>query len=815
MPAGVPYLAVQQLSRAPDISVDLSPDGWLRRGYSKSASALSWRVCLAALLVLLVALPASTARADGDPGSDVLVYQNLFAGSDAGLSVHQQVQLGALLKAAARAGFPVRVAIIASPFDLGAVTELWREPRTYARFLGYELSLAYKQRLLVVMPNGFGFNWPGHPATPAYRVLAGISIGSGATGLFNATEAAVSRLARAGGVKLPSSAITPAASAAPAQAVGSVGQSPAPRRSTDDVLGIVVLALVALAGVAFGVRRIASRRGWTRPRLSLHVRLRPPSIARLAIPGGAAVLVALVAGAVIVVRSNSPAQSQGDALAANPYLDPGTPVSGAAPDFTLSDQFGQSVSLHVYRGKVVILAFNDSECTTICPLTTTAMLDAKAMLGKAGSQVQLLGVDADPAAISLEDVWSYSEVHGMLHSWRFLTGSLPQLQQVWKDYGIEAAIEAGEITHTPALFVIDPHGRLSRLYMTQMSYTAVPQLGQLLAQSAAALLPGKSTVRADLSYARIQPTPPSEPASLPRAGGGTVAVGPGKSARLFMFFATWDQETSGLAGELDSLNRYQQVAARDGLPQLTAVDEASVEPSSKTPAEFLARLPHPLTYPVALDQSGKLADGYEVLGLPWFVLTSSTGQLLYYREVSAAGWPSTNVLVRYVKAALARVSAPAGAAAVSHALAGSPPPLASLHQQADQLLGNQSALVDRIRALRGYPIVINAWASWCGPCRSEFTLFAAASARYGRRVAFLGADTDDSAGDAHTFLAAHPVSYPSYETTTPDLSSLAQIQGLPTTIFISRAGKVVYVHTGQYDSQGTLDQDISSYAPSG
>ena len=302
--------------------------------------------------------------------------------------------------------------------------------------------------------------------------------------------------------------------------------------------------------------------------------------------------------------------------------------------------------------------------------------------------------------------------------------------------------------------------------MTQMSYTAVPQLGQLLAQSAAALLPGKPTVRADLSYARIQPTPPSQPATVPRAGGGTVNVGPGKSARLFVFFATWDQETSGLAGELDSLNRYQAVAARTGLPRLTAVDEASVEPSLKTPADFLGRLPHPLSYPVALDQSGKLADGYEVLGVPWFVLTSSTGRLLYYREVSTAGWPSSSVLVRYVKAALARVSAPAGAAAVSHALAGSPPPLASLHQQADQLLGNESALAERIRALRGYPIVINAWASWCGPCRSEFTLFAAASARYGRRVAFLGADTDDSAGDAQTFLANHPVSYPSYETTT-------------------------------------------------
>jgi len=817
LPGRLAYRALRQLSLMLDMSVDLPADRSPVRAYARPRCGLRLRACgLAVLVAVMVAMPVSTARADGDPGSDVLVYQDLFAGSEVGLSVQQQVQLGALLKAAARRGFPIRVAIIGGTQDLGAVTALWRQPRTYARFLGYELSLAYKQRLLVVMPNGFGFNWPGHSPTSAYRVLEKISIGSGGAGLFNATETAVGKLALAAGVKLPSGTATASAPAAPTGTPSPGAAPPAPRRSADDVLGIVVLALVGIAGVAFAVRWTMRRRGWARPRLSARLRWRlpSPSVTRLAIPGGAVVLIGLVAGAVILVRSNAPAQSQADALAANPYLDPGTPVSGVASDFTLSDQFGRPVSLHSYRGKVVILAFNDSECTTVCPLTTTAMLEAKAMLGRAGSQVQLLGVDANPAAISLEDVWSYSELHGMLHSWQFLTGTLPQLRQVWKDYGIEAAIEAGEITHTPALFVIDRRGRLSRLYMTQMSYTAVRQLGQLLAQSASALLPGRPKVHADLSYDRIQPTAPTQVAIAPRAGAGTVRLGPGKSARLFVFFATWDQETSGLAGELDSLNRYQQVATRAGLPQLTAVDETSVEPNSTTPIDFLKRLPHPLSYPVALDQSGKLADGYEVLGLPWFVLTSPTGQILYYREVSTAGWPSTNVLVRYVKAALARVRTPSGAAAVGHALAGSPPLLASLHEQADQLLGSESALADRIRALRGYPIVINAWASWCGPCRSEFGLFAAASASYGRQVAFLGADTDDSAADAHTFLTAHPVSYPSYQTSTSNMTNIVPqgVGDLPTTIFISRAGKVLYVHTGQYDSEGTLDQDIRSYA---
>ena len=111
--------------------------------------------------------------------------------------------------------------------------------------------------------------------------------------------------------------------------------------------------------------------------------------------------------------------------------------------------------------------------------------------------------------------------------------------------------------------------------------------------------------------------------------------------------------------------------------------------------------------------------------------------------------------------------------------------------------------------------MINAWASWCTPCKAEFGLFASASARFGRQVAFLGANSDDSHADASAFLAQHPVSYPSYETSTSNLNALAYVGYLPTTIFIDRAGKVAWVHTGQYGTQGSLDGDITHYALSG
>ena len=502
------------------------------------------------------------AAADGDPGSDVLVYQPLFLASDAGISVSEQVKLGGLLQDAQRAGFPIRVAIISSPSDLGAVTALWQKPQTYAHFLGIELSLTYTGRLLVVMPNGFGFNWPGHSSAAADHILGRLRIGAGGAGLASATQAAVGALAAAGGVKLPatSGAQAPAASqpgsaaSQTPQPAGSNSEPAASGSSTDSLVAIIVAGLAVLAGVGYLMRRQVAR--LPRPRLR---RLRTGPV--LGLSAGVTLLALVAIGVLIVHGLTSPAQS--DALANNPYLDPGTPLTRVAPAFTLNDQFGRSVSLSSYRGKVVLLAFNDSECTTICPLTTTAMLDAKAMLGRAGDQVQLLGIDANPKSTSLEDVFSYSQLHGMLTAWHFLTGSLPQLQRVWKAYGIEAAIQAGEVAHTPALFVIDPQGHERRLYITQQSYAAVGQLGQLLAQEASQLLPRHPGVNSHLSYTQISGIAPSASVTVPRAGGGSLNLGPGR-ARVYAFFATWDQEILGLAPGLEGLSGYAAVAHRLG-----------------------------------------------------------------------------------------------------------------------------------------------------------------------------------------------------------------------------------------------------------
>jgi cytochrome oxidase Cu insertion factor (SCO1/SenC/PrrC family) len=325
---------------------------------------------------------------------------------------------------------------------------------------------------------------------------------------------------------------------------------------------------------------------------------------------------------------------QQSAAQANPDLDPGTSLNNAAaPDFKLTNQFGQQVSLSAFRGKVVILAFADSECTTVCPLTTVSMLEAKQMLGRAGQNVQLLGVDANPDATAVSDVMAYSRSHAMVNQWDFLTGSLAQLHAAWKAYHIYVQIQSGQVDHTPALFVINQRGQEEKVYLTTMAYANVGQEAQILANEVSGLLPGHPRPASERSLSYIGGISPKQQTTLPGSGPTPVSLGPGRP-RLTVFFATWLTETSDLRAELLALNTYTQDAKQKGLPALTAVDETVIEPSVAAVRSYLAGLGQPLQYPVALDETGRLADGYGVQDQPWLVLTSATGKIVWSHD----GW---------------------------------------------------------------------------------------------------------------------------------------------------------------------------------
>jgi hypothetical protein len=200
-------------------------------------------VCLAALLVCLGAM-ASQARADGDPASDVLAAQTVFLPQDGAIPPAQQAQLAQVVGSATHAGFPLRVALIATRSDLGSVTALWRRPSAYSRFLAQELSQVFHGTLLVVMPNGFGVARVG--AGPAAALQAVPAPGAGAA-LGTAAIAAVQRLAAAAGHRLP----------APRGATSS-------QASAHSATGVV-------AWLAFAVGAILIAVAWT-----ISLRQRPP-----------------------------------------------------------------------------------------------------------------------------------------------------------------------------------------------------------------------------------------------------------------------------------------------------------------------------------------------------------------------------------------------------------------------------------------------------------------------------------------------------------------------------------------------------------
>jgi hypothetical protein len=200
---------------------------------------------LAAAAVALVALAlVPAALADGDPASDYLITQPAFLPFDSHVDKDKAAQLLALLAASQKAGFPIRVAVIATKTDLGSVPILYRQPVKYAQFLGQELFYYYTHNLLVVMPNGFGVYAHGRSPAGDRAAVARLRPAGTTDGntLVAAADRAVRTLASRRGITLP--AATAAAS--------SSGSSSNRDRF---VIGGAALVVVAIVGAVLLLRR--------------------------------------------------------------------------------------------------------------------------------------------------------------------------------------------------------------------------------------------------------------------------------------------------------------------------------------------------------------------------------------------------------------------------------------------------------------------------------------------------------------------------------------------------------------------------------
>lgn len=148
------------------------------------------------------------------------------------------------------------------------------------------------------------------------------------------------------------------------------------------------------------------------------------------------------------------------------------------------------------------------------------------------------------------------------------------------------------------------------------------------------------------------------------------------------------------------------------------------------------------------------------------------------------------------------------------ALKGSPAPLAALHAQANELLdGGPEGFRERLDELKGYPIVVNKWGSWCGPCREELPYFQRQAVKHGKRIAFLGVDVQESKDQGRGLLEDFPVSYPSYWDPRLTISAVFNgVAGTPATAFYDSKGELAYLRQGAYLSERDLAEDIRRYA---
>ncbi len=157
--------------------------------------------------------------------------------------------------------------------------------------------------------------------------------------------------------------------------------------------------------------------------------------------------------------------------------------------------------------------------------------------------------------------------------------------------------------------------------------------------------------------------------------------------------------------------------------------------------------------------------------------------------------------------------APLSLAEVSRPLPGAPPQLAALRRRVNDLQpGGAEALDAQLHALRGRPVVVNLWASWCDPCIFELPILQRQALKFGTRVAFLGVNSGDNRDDARALSERFPMPYPSFEDPRQAVTGRYGAVGLPATAFYDARGRRTIVHQGRFTTEAQLEAAIERYA---
>jgi cytochrome oxidase Cu insertion factor (SCO1/SenC/PrrC family) len=177
--------------------------------------------------------------------------------------------------------------------------------------------------------------------------------------------------------------------------------------------------------------------------------------------------VAAVTSLAVILLGVAPMASAATNRTADPILalaiaGGSTDLDTPAPGFQLTDQDGATVTLASLRGKVVLMTFLDPVCTTDCPIIGLEFKQAGVLLRPQDSDVELVAIVANPTYRSVAFTRAFDREEGLstVPNWLYLTGSLSQLSQVWRQYGITVQdLPAGAMeAHNDLAVVIDRSG---------------------------------------------------------------------------------------------------------------------------------------------------------------------------------------------------------------------------------------------------------------------------------------------------------------------------------------------------------------------
>jgi cytochrome oxidase Cu insertion factor (SCO1/SenC/PrrC family) len=300
-------------------------------------------------------------------------------------------------------------------------------------------------------------------------------------------------------------------------------------------------------------------------------------------------------------------------------------AGASAPNFTLTDQFGRTVSLAQFRGKSVVLTFNDDRCLDICTLLAQDIVVADRDLGSAAKDVVFLSVNANPYYPDVGYVRSWSEQHGLGHTsnWVFATGTPADLTHVWGLYGVEVELDPAtrSVVHSTEMYFIGPTGRQQAIGSFGTASADTPTFAHVMAQMANDVLPrvdqvtvaGPSAQLPDQSPAAIGATVPGF--SLPLVNRPTRTLDLAGLRGRFTVLNFWSSTCTACVREMPNLEQaYKDLGQKVNFVGVDVSDDRSAA------ARFAQRTQ--VTYPLVSDRSGSVAATYQIPALPFTAVLS-------------------------------------------------------------------------------------------------------------------------------------------------------------------------------------------------